>query len=502
MNSQESSKSPKQQFSDAMMIIIFAVPLFIAMGISKTFKVDLMTSVYWVVGVSIALGIFSIIFFYKRKQAIAYIPKGPKLRLGTWAKKRLFEKNPFCELGLQDFRHILITGVTGCGKSTLIRRMIGGLNQLKRGYLYFDFKGEEREFQEIIDSVRETNRENELLIFDLSKPELCATRNPLTIFASVEETLGLAMNIFKFDHPFYREQAEMFIRNSLYLFDASRELRSFENMMNLLKSDDYRQSLLQATDVHLHTHQFFQYFATDFPKLDARTKEERFCGLASKLSPFLSGPIRSILNARESTFDIVRLLDSNRPAIIRVPGEAFGDLSKNLVEAFISILPVLISRRRSDINPKDFFIFLDEQCSYTSDTILAILKKAGSSRTHCILTRQCDGDFESQRLGFLSQMISTCTTHFIFKIGDAQTRDSIAKHLGTVKSTKATKRISQGTETGEESLRDVHEFKVSPDDLAELPKGHCIFASNETDQFFQRKIKVLQMDATEQLECA
>jgi len=496
----QKAKSPRQQLSDALIVLAFSVPLLAAMGLSRIFKIQIVSAVYWVLASSLALGILTALFIFKKKMRSSFTPKGVKLRLGTWARKTFFDKSPFFELGLQDFRNILITGVTGCGKSTLIRRMLGELNRLKRGFLYIDFKGEEREIQEIIENIRSSNRENEFQIFDLSRPEVCATRNLLTIFQSVEETVGFVMDIFKFDHPFFKEQAEMFVRNSLYLFDASRELRSFENMMSLLKSEDYRQSLLQNVDVNLHRHNFFQYFAVDFEKLDSRTKEERFCGLASKLSPLLSGPVKAILNARDSTFDVARLLDSNRPTIIRVPGEAFGDLSKSIVQAFINILPLLISRRRSDMNPKDFFVFLDEQCSYTSDTILSILKKAGSSRTHCILTRQCDGDFDSQGPGFLSQIVSTCTTHFIFKIGDSQTRDSIAKHLGTIKSTKTTRRVNQGSETGEESLRDVHEFRVSPDDLAELPKGECIFATNEGTGFFQRRIKVQQIENNSEQE--
>jgi energy-coupling factor transporter ATP-binding protein EcfA2 len=488
------SKSPKQQLSDALLILAFAIPLIAAMGLSKFFKIEFLTAIYWVIGLPLASGMFAVAFVVMKRRKKLTEVKGPKLRLGTWAKKSWLDRSPFFELGLRNFRHILITGVTGCGKSTLIRRMLGELNRLKRGFLYIDFKGEEREIQEIIENIRAENRENEFQIFDLSRPEVCATRNLLTIFPNVEETVGFVMEIFNFDHPFFKEQAEMFIRNSLFLFDAARELRSFENMMRVLKNEDYRQSLLQSVDVALHTHDFFQYFAVDFAKLDSRSKEERFCGLASKLSPLLSGPIRGILNARESTFDINRLFDSNRPAIIRVPGEAYGDLSKNIVQAFINALPVLISRRRTDVNPKDFFVFMDEQCSYTSDKILAILKKAGSARVHCVLTRQCDGDFESQGTGFLSQIVSTCTTHFIFKIGDARTRDSIAKHIGTVKATKSTKRLSQGSETGEESLRDVHEFKVSPDELADLPKGQCVFATNETDYSFHRRIKVLQLE--------
>src|SRR5665213_3247624 len=184
----------------------------------------------------------------------------------------------------------------------------------------------------------------------------------------------------------------------------------------------------------------------------------------------------------------------------RIPRCAYGELSKRIVKAFIGALPVLIAKRRSEVNPKDYFVFMDEQCSYSSETIVDILKTAGSSKVHCVLTRQSDGDFINQGPGTASQVISTCSLSFNFQILDADTRDSVSKQLGTSLSTKQTWKINQGSTTGEASEREVHQFEIPPDTFLRLKPGECVFTIRLPDMNFNRMMKVLPVDLSEKEE--
>jgi type IV secretory pathway TraG/TraD family ATPase VirD4 len=495
---QESQKSPIEQTKDGAFIIILGAAFLVTMMISKALHISFTTSLLLVLGAPTFIGLIYFIYRLLQRSQVDTKTQGPRISVGTWIREKWFDPSGIFEIPLRNIRHILITGVTGSGKSTLIRRIMSELNRLKRGYLYIDFKGEERELNDILQSISQNEFDEKLQIFDLSNPEDCATCNLLTIFPDVEETIGFAMEVFGLDHPYYKSEAEQFIRHSLNLLDGTDELRSFENLERLCLDPKYRSRLLNQLPEKRRTESFYLYFQETFTQLSERDRAERFSGLLAKLNALTSPSIKHILNAKESTFKLSNLFEEARPTIIRIPGEAYGDLSKRIVQAFIKAIPVLLSRRRKALNPKDYFIFLDEQCSYTSDTVVDILKKAGSARVHCVLTRQCDGDFDGEGAGFLSKVISACSLGFTFQVLDPLTRDSLSKQMGTLLSKKQTWRVNQGGATGEASEREAHQFNIPPNTFLHLQPGQCIVSANTPGMNFNRKMKVLSVELPEE----
>ncbi len=494
------AKSPQEQLKDGLFILVFGVLFLLVLWISKHFHLSLLHAAYWVFGSLLIAGIVTMIAVVRNNKNKNPSIKGPAIVVGKFMKEKWYQTEGLAKLPLKVLRHILITGITGVGKSTLLRWFMSLFNRKKIGYCYIDFKGEEREFQAIIQSARKEGFDRELQIFDLSRPETCATLNLLTTFSKVEETVGFAMEVLDLDHPYYRSEAEQFIRHALTLFDATKTLRSFRALEKLLTETKYRERLIQKVVARDQEKTFFNYFKRTFEELDEKTRSERFSGLLSKMSALNSEELSRIFNAEVSTFEIASLFDKNRPTIIRIPGEAYGDLSKRIVQAFIKMVPVLLARRRLDLNPKDYFLFLDEQCSYTSDTIVEILKKAGSAKVHCVLTRQCDGDFVRQGDGFLSQILSSCSVLFTFQTLDAETRDTLSKHLGTTLIKKQTWRVSNTGPTGEASEREAHEFNVGPNRFLKLNPGECILSVRLPYMNFDRLIKVLLVDLSDDEE--
>lgn len=169
------------------------------------------------------------------------------------------------------------------------------------------------------------------------------------------------------------------------------------------------------------------YFRSEFEQLSARDRNERFAGFLSILSGFTTEPMKRIFNP-ESTSELrlENILSDNTPLIIRVPGEAYGDLSERVVKAFLRILPVLVARRRSARDRKDYFLFLDEGCSYMNETMIDLCKKAGSSNVKLVITRMSDADFEQVDPSFAGRMISAISAFICFQTTDPATRESMA----------------------------------------------------------------------------
>ncbi len=482
-------KGSFKDLNDGILIALLGGAFLMIQSLSQVLNISLIQSLSLIAaGISIIFFLFIATQFIRVKRSTKL--SGPSLSLGEWTNRRYFELDRRFQLAINSFTHILITGVTRSGKSTLIRRFLTEISRLKMGFLYIDFKGEERELQEIYDSLKKNNFNSKVQIFDLSIPDQCLTCNLLTVFPDVAETVGFALEIFELDHPFYRSEAEQYLRYSILLLDATQQPRTFEGLLNIYRDDLYRSRLLHEAKTTHRGAPFELYFQQVFGKLQERDRAERFSGLMAKLSSLTEEPLKKVFNSQHSQFELSKLFDDARPTIIRIPGEAYGDLSKRIVKAFIKALPILLSRRRKDLNVQDYFIFLDEQCSYTSDTIVDVLKKAGSARVHCILTRQCDGDFEAEGPGFLSKILSACSLSFTFLVLDPLTRDTLSKQMGTKLSHKQTWRISGGQQTGEASEREVHQFQIPPDTFAELKPGECIVSARLSNLNLNRKLKV------------
>lgn len=230
------------------------------------------------------------------------------------------------------------------------------------------------------------------------------------------------------------------------------------------------------------------YFTEEFANLDYRSRSERFSGLASLLSSFTSEPLSRIFNAEHSELRLTEIFTENQSVIIRIPGEAYGDLSKRIVRAFIKTLPVLISRRRIQAERKDYFVLMDEGCSYASEVLADLTKKAGSAQVKLLLTRMSDADFLDVSPAFLGKMLSSFSTHICFHTTDPDTREMLARISMTTDDTKQTYRVKEGMQTGEASEREVQKFRNHPSEFGDLETGQCIVI--DTRQKLFQKIKV------------
>lgn len=422
------------------------------------------------------------------------------LHLGEILEKRPFqERAPFI-LYIDRIRHILVTGVTGAGKSTFIRRFIQELRRFGLSFLYIDFKGELDDHAEIIRICKTSGDKVVPQVFDLSDPQHCLTCNLLTLFPSVEETVGFVIDLFfeKDANPYYKAEAERFLRHSLELLDAAKVTRSFIHIQRILYSQTQRDALIRRAKASANkADPFLFYFTEEFERLDARERSERFSGLSSLLSSFTSEPLSRIFNAEHSELLLTEIFSQNQPLIIRIPGEAYGELSKRIVRAFIKALPVLISRRRNQVDRKDYFILLDEGCSYASEVLADLTKKAGSAQVKLLLTRMSDADFLDVSPGFLGKMLSSFSTHFCFHTTDPDTRETLARVSMTTDDTKQTYRVKEGAQTGEASEREVQKFRIHPSEFGNLGTGECVVLDSRQKIF--QKIKILSAELKEKL---
>lgn len=436
---------------------------------------------YILLGIITALLILYFAWSYmaknRKKMDRAGLDLGEIIHKNSWIPRFRFF------LPVHKLRHILVTGLTGAGKSTFIRRFVQQILKKDLRFMYVDFKGEQGDYEELLSLCREANIEHELQIFDLSEPETCFTCNPLTILQNRLETVGFVKSIFfdKESNPYYVHQAEQLLHACLQLMDDAGVPRTFKRIQEIYYDDTTRLSLIAAVRAKqkrgdISKELYLDYFDELFKQLSSRQRSERFSGFLSVLTLFTTEPVSRVFNSEEENqLKLASVFDENRPVIIRVPGEAYGDFSRKIVEAFIQVMPVLIARRRRTKNRKDYWLLLDEGCSYVGQTMVDLSKKAGSAGVKLLVTRMCDSDFESVEVGFLGKMLSAFDTFVCFQTNEPETRETMAKLAMTYETQKKTARLEQGAETGDGSVRVVREFIVHPTEFGRLEPGIAYF---------------------------
>lgn len=453
-------------------------------------------TVVWI-GFGLVLVFVASKFFLKHspRPGESGIEIGKIIPTNSWIPKLKF----FLPIGR--LRHLLVTGLTGSGKSTFIRRFIQQILRKGLSFMYIDFKGEQSDYDELVQICKQEGiKEEEIQIFDMSEPEKCFTCNPLMILKDRLETVGFIKSIFfeKDTNPYYVHQAEQFLNSCLQLMDEAGVPRTFKRIQEIYYDDRARLNLIAMVKAKqrrgdLAQDFYLQYFDELFKQLTPKQRSERFSGFLSVLTLFTTEPVARIFNSEEENqLQLASVFDLNKPVIIRVPGEAYGDFSRKIVEAFVKIMPVLIARRRKIKDRKDYWLLLDEGCSYVGQTMVDLAKKAGSAGVKLLVTRMCDSDFESVEPGFLGKMLSAFDTFICFQTNEPETRETMAKLAMTHEIQKKTSRVSQGSETGDGSLRDAREYRIHPTEFGNLALGQAYVIAPRIGVF--QKVQISQPD--------
>lgn len=411
---------------------------------------------------------------------------GRVLSPGSWGK-RLFG------LCASKFRHTVVTGLTGVGKSTLIRRYIQEVLKIGSRYAYFDFKGEESDHQELIRINRAAGVEDPI-IFDISRPDQCASCNFLTFTDSVSATVEVLTDLLiEKDSPsYFRNEAARFLKYSINLLDGAGEGRSFTRLESLYQDSRFRSELLRrAKSSTSEISPCINYFEQEFNLLKQQARSDKLSGLISAMSRFTEGHFRRIFNPEaEGDIGLAEMFEGKRSAIIRVPGEAYGEFGVTIMRAFLRLLPIEMAKRRLLDERNPYFLFLDEACSYLNEDLIHLGKKCGSANVKLFVTRMCDADFQREDPSLLGQFLSLFSVYICMQTHDPDTRETMARLGMTEESVKHTRKLALVGQTGEGSERDVHQFRFHPTAFGRLARGEAIVISPSLNVF--EKIQILK----------
>lgn len=539
--------------------------------------ISVSASSYWVlVGLSFLFSfgffIFSKFFWKRRVKTKSGEVQKQKAehRYKTFRKNRVkflnnkqqhYRKKPSQEIfvGYTDFKervalearelnyHMLATGGTGTGKTTLIASLMEAALQQDKPIIFVDGKGERKSMLEF-KALCEAYGRKVYLFSEMDN----LTYNPIKN-GTPTETRDKLMSLFSFssegDGAYYTDIASRYLQLVVKLIDEAQvtrdiktiaKLTNVDSMNDFFKEHSIQEEIEEDIEVEVEEEvavgkasassddDLSGFVAPSEPKveivkkkvverrkrtvtklqegmqrikniLDDEFPEEIVVGcltrLKMQLGELLESDLGHLFIEREEGIDLQNITDHNDVVIFSISGSRYADYIRKIGKMIILDVNSLVAYRQAK-GRKSIFGVYDEFSAYGDRRIVDIVNKSRSAGFECIISTQTLSDIDAVDPIMTEQIISNCNVIATGRVNSSKDAERIAQVFGTFSDREITQQIEKKyphiryeAEMG--TVRDVERFKANPSEIKNLQIGE-IFINRKmvevdgSDTYFSR----------------
>lgn len=485
-----------------------------------------------------------------------------KNRVTFLAKKQLkYREKPSKEVfvGYTDFKervaleskelnyHMLATGGTGTGKTTLIASLMESALQQEKPVIFMDGKGERKSMLEF-KALCEAYGRKVYLFSEMDD----LTYNPIKN-GTPTETRDKLMSLFSFssegDGAYYTDIASRYLQLIVKLIDEANvprdiqtiaKLTNVKNMNVFFKKHSIEEEIEEEVEVDAHEKVVARQASTSEdddlsgfvapaePKtktikktvLEKRTRsvtklqegmqriknilDEEFpedivegclTRLKMQLGELLESDLGHLFVESDKGIDLQRITDNNDVVIFSISGSRYADYIRKIGKMVILDVNSLVAYRQAK-GRKSIFGVYDEFSAYGDRRIVDIVNKSRSAGFECIISTQTLSDIDAVDPIMTEQIISNCNIIATGRVNSSKDAERIAQVFGTYSDREITQQIQKKYphiryEADMGTVRDVERFKANPSDIKNLQIGE-IFINRKmvevegSDTYFSR----------------
>lgn len=456
-------------------------------------------------------------------------------------KQKEYRKKPSKEVfvGYTDFKerveleskelnyHMLATGGTGTGKTTLIASLMEAALQQEKPIIFMDGKGERKSMIEFKDLCEAYGRK--VYLFS-EMDEL--TYNPIKN-GTPTETRDKLMSLFSFssegDGAYYTDIASRYLQLVVKLIDAAgvprdiktiAKLTSFKYMNDFFKEHSIEEEIEEEFEMEVEEvvveketaasqdDDLSDFIATNESKtktvkktivekrkrsvkrlqegmqrikkiLDEEFPEEIVEGcltrLKMQLGELLESDLGHLFVESENGIDLQKITDNNDVVIFSISGSRYADYIRKIGKMIILDVNSLVAYRQAK-GRKSIFGVYDEFSAYGDRRIVDIVNKSRSAGFECIISTQTLSDIDAVDPVMTEQIISNCNIIATGRINSSVDAERIAQVFGTYSDREITQQIEKKYphiryEADMGTVRDVERFKAHPSEIKDLQIG-------------------------------
>ena len=379
-------------------------------------------------------------------------------------------------------QHLIVSGATGQGKTTLLKTLLNHSLKHRHPVIIIDPKGERQDILDIKERAAYYGREKDVSLFSLSFPEESFAYNPLENGTS-EQIKARLIDGLRFEHEYYKAQASLWLGAVLYAMEVLGETVTFARLRELLSNKEKLRALqkdINQLKAHRHKERLDSGLNSVF-----LIKSSDLAGVFSQVSSIDSPVFTEIISPKENTakkkLALSDVFQHRKIAYFQMNVNGYGDISRRIGRIILQDLKVLsnqIQAGQRQFNYDFCACFVDEFGSFATKDFADFLKMARSSKIGIHLFCQGLADLKAVNSEFKEQIIGNTANKIIFRQDVPEDAEVWSSMAGTFSSQKRTWQVS-GSEveenmTGVGSVRDVKEMRIEFDVFKKLSVGQAV----------------------------
>jgi hypothetical protein len=423
--------------------------------------------------------------------------------------------------------HMLATGGTGTGKTTLIASLMEAALQQGKPIIFVDGKGERKSMLEF-KALCEAYGRKAYLFSELDD----LTYNPIKN-GTPTETRDKLMSLFTFsnegDGAYYTDIASRYLQLVVKLIDEAgvprdiktiAKLTHFNTVNEFFREHSHLQEIEEEVEVEIQEEipaetispgsdddlsgflspstkenetatktvlekrkrtitvldggmqKIKKVLDDEFPK---ELVEGCLTRLRMQLGELLESDLGHLFEERENGIDLQRITDQNDVVIFSISGSRYADYIKKIGKMIILDVNSLVAYRQAQ-GRKPIFGVYDEFSAYGDRRIVDIVNKSRSAGFECLISTQTLSDLDTIDPVMTEQIISNCNILATGRVNSSKDAERIAEVFGTFSDQEITQQIEKKYpnfryEATMGTVRDVERFRAHPSEIKNLQIG-------------------------------
>ena len=386
--------------------------------------------------------------------------------------------------------HLFAIGTTGSGKTANILRYVE--NSIKNGQptIIVDGKGGTKE-HDLATVTQKLAKKYGREVYLVNQSDLSNTDpyNPFSDLSATEvKDMLVSMSEWESDH--YKNLASRYWQIMLSIMIDNDITPTFEKIILFSVPENFLQVLHELKKSEQIDDQRY---------LKAVTIANSEAGKQAEISISRSAVVYegdgSKLFGDHFGFNMRSAFEENAVVIVLLNEFSYGDFARSTGQLVLEDIKSLISRLLSgEYEEKETLLVLEELGVYVNNGIEGLLNRSRSAGVKTIVSMQTTADVDKENPDLTRQIIGNCNDFMIMRVTDQDSAETMAKLIGTEKGIQKTSRTSEGISTGESSNKLVDQFKISPNEIKNLPSLFGIYYTkekpNEVKRFKTKFIKI------------
>lgn len=379
--------------------------------------------------------------------------------------------------------HVHIVGASGFGKSVLLSHVIKNRIHSGGGVLFVDLKADFETIRQVVSTVKDAGRENDLRIFSCGNPEISHPYNAIKC-GTANQLRDRIMGALIWSEEFYKHEAASFLlkilRGLTLLRDRLREPFDLRTILNCIADQN------QITRI-----------IDELPGTETQVREEleglhrhlakpenlkALQGLKSQLESLLLSDFGHLLRAHNGGIDLFEAIQQQKIVYLLLDSRTYGESSRALGKIILQDLKAASARVDNEIpraERKSFAVIVDEFADMATEDFVGFLDRARSSKIGVVVAHQEIADLSRISPEFARRLMNSTSTLFAFLQKLPDSSELIAGVAGTRKTREVTEQAETDwlfgeRKTGMKSIKEVDEFVIHPNVIRSLNVGECV----------------------------